>query len=76
MEGKSQPILPFDEIDTSLDDINAEKLVNILRGEDLNQSQLIIITHQKTTMEAADTLYGITMEQSGVSKIVSVKLEK
>ena len=70
------PFCLFDEIDTSLDDINAEKLVNILRGEDLNQSQLIIITHQKTTMEAADTLYGITMEQSGVSKIVSVKLEK
>jgi len=70
------PFCLFDEIDTSLDDINAEKLVNILRGEDLNQSQLIVITHQKTTMEAADTLYGITMEQSGLSKLVSVKLEK
>lgn len=70
------PFCLFDEIDTSLDDINAEKLVNILRGEDLNQSQLIIITHQKTTMEAADTLYGITMEESGISKLVSVKFEK
>ena len=70
------PFCLFDEIDTSLDDTNAEKLVNILRGEDLNQSQLIIITHQKTTMEAADSLYGITMEQSGLSKLVSVKLEK
>ena len=70
------PFCLFDEIDTSLDDTNAEKLVNILRGEDLNQSQLIVITHQKTTMEAADTLYGITMEQSGLSKLVSVKLEK
>ena len=70
------PFCLFDEIDTSLDDANAEKLINILRGEDLNQSQLIIITHQKTTMEAADTLYGITMEESGISKIVSVKLEK
>ncbi|MDD5013897.1 MAG: chromosome segregation protein SMC [Atribacterota bacterium] len=70
------PFCLFDEIDTSLDDTNAEKLVNILRGEDLNQSQLIVITHQKTTMEAADTLYGITMEQSGISKLVSVKLEK
>ncbi len=70
------PFCLFDEIDTSLDDTNAEKLVNILRGEDLNQSQLIIITHQKTTMESADTLYGITMEESGVSKLVSVKLEK
>ena len=70
------PFCLFDEIDTSLDDVNAEKLVNILKGEDLNQSQLIIITHQKTTMEAADTLYGITMEESGISKLVSVKFEK
>lgn len=70
------PFCLFDEIDTSLDDTNAEKLINILRGEDLNHSQLIIITHQKTTMEAADTLYGITMEESGISKMVSVKFEK
>ena len=70
------PFCLFDEIDTSLDEVNAEKLVNILRGEDLNKSQLILITHQKTTMEAADTLYGITMEESGISKLVSVKFEK
>jgi len=70
------PFCLFDEIDTSLDDINTGKLVNILRGEDLNHSQLIIITHQKTTMESADTLYGITMEETGISKLVSVKLEK
>ena len=70
------PFCLFDEIDTSLDDTNAGKLVNILRGDDLNQAQLIIITHQKTTMESADTLYGITMEESGVSKLVSVKLEE
>ncbi|MBA3063183.1 MAG: hypothetical protein FP833_09580, partial [Atribacteria sp.] len=70
------PFCLFDEIDTSLDEANAEKLTHILKGEDLNQSQLIIITHQKTTMEAADTLYGITMEESGISKLVSVKFEK
>ena len=70
------PFCLFDEIDTALDEVNSEKLVNILRGEDLNQSQLIIITHQKTTMEAADTLYGITMEESGISKLVSVKFQK
>ncbi|MEE8564491.1 MAG: chromosome segregation protein SMC [Atribacterota bacterium] len=70
------PFCLFDEIDTSLDDINSEKLTHILKGEDLNKSQLIIITHQKTTMEAADTLYGITMEESGISKLVSVKFEK
>ncbi|MBA7498612.1 Chromosome partition protein Smc [subsurface metagenome] len=70
------PFCLFDEIDTSLDDINAEKLTRILKGKYLNQSQLILITHQKTTMEAADTLYGITMEESGISKLVSVKFEK
>jgi len=70
------PFCFFDEIDTSLDEVNAEKLTHILKGEDLNQSQLVLITHQKTTMEAADTLYGITMEESGISKLVSVKLEK
>lgn len=70
------PFCFFDEIDTSLDEVNAERLTHILKGEDLNQSQLVLITHQKTMMEAADTLYGITMEESGISKIVSVKLEK
>jgi len=70
------PFCLFDEIDTSLDEVNAEKLTHILKGEDLNQSQLVIITHQKTMMESADTLYGITMEESGISKLVSVKLEK
>ncbi|MBU4510214.1 AAA family ATPase, partial [bacterium] len=70
------PFCLFDEIDTSLDEVNAEKLTHILKGEDLNQSQLILITHQKITMEAADTLYGITMEESGISKLVSVRFEK
>ncbi|HZK40573.1 MAG TPA: chromosome segregation protein SMC [Atribacterota bacterium] len=70
------PFCFFDEIDTSLDEVNAERLTHILKGEDLNQSQLVLITHQKTMMESADTLYGITMEESGISKIVSVKLEK
>lgn len=70
------PFCLFDEIDTSLDDTNTGKLVNILRGEDLNHSQLIVITHQKTMMESADTLYGITMEETGISKLVSVKLKK
>ena len=53
-----------------------QSLFYLISQEDLNQSQLIVITHQKATMEAADTLYGITMEESGISKLVSVKFEK
>ncbi len=65
----------MDEIDTSLDD------TNIFRFNDLLQiigdkSQIIMITHNKRTMEFADTLFGITMEKKGVSKIVSVNLRK
>lgn len=69
------PFCFFDEIDSALDEVNAEKLAILLKGEELNQSQLIIITHQKSTMESADTLYGITMEESGISKLVSVKFQ-
>ena len=69
------PFCFFDEIDTALDEVNAEKLAFMLKGEELNQSQLIIITHQKSTMESADTLYGITMEESGISKLVSIKFQ-
>jgi chromosome segregation protein len=70
------PFCLFDEIDTALDETNADKLSMILKGKDLNKSQLIVITHQKSTMEAADTLCGITMQDSGISKLVSVKLTK
>ncbi|MEN3189913.1 MAG: chromosome segregation protein SMC [Atribacterota bacterium] len=70
------PFCFFDEIDTALDEINTERFSSLLKGEELGKSQLVIITHQKTTMEAADTLYGITMEDSGISKLVSVKFSK
>ena len=70
------PFCLFDEIDTALDETNADKLSMILKGKDLSKSQLIVITHQKSTMEAADTLCGITMQDSGISKLVSVKLTK
>jgi len=70
------PFCFFDEIDTALDETNAEKLSTILKGDDLKKSQLLVITHQKSTMEAADTLCGITMQDAGISKLVSVKLTK
>ena len=68
------PFCFFDEIDTALDEVNAERLSTWLKKEELGKSQLIIITHQKSTIEAADSLYGVTMEDSGISKVVSVKL--
>ncbi|MEA1939515.1 MAG: chromosome segregation protein SMC [Candidatus Caldatribacteriota bacterium] len=67
------PFCFFDEIDTALDESNAERLSSILKEEGLKKAQLIIITHQKSTMEAADALCGITMQESGISKLVSVK---
>lgn len=68
------PFCLFDEVEAALDDANVEAF-----GKYLNKyhdsTQFIIITHKKKTMEYADLLYGITMQESGVSKIVSVKLE-
>jgi len=65
----------LDEIDAPLDDVNIYRFNNLLKliGE---KSQIIMITHNKKSMEFADTLFGITMEQKGVSKVVSVDLKK
>lgn len=65
----------MDEIDASLDDTNVFRFNDLLRliGD---KSQIIMITHNKSTMEFADTLFGITMEKKGISKIVSVNLQK
>jgi chromosome segregation protein len=68
------PFCLFDEIDSALDESNAIRLANFLRNEDLKDAQIIIITHQRGVMESADALYGITMEGSGISKLMSVKI--
>lgn len=68
------PFCLFDEVEAALDDANVEAFGKYL-DKYRNNTQFIIITHKKKTMEYADVLYGITMQESGVSKIVSVKLE-
>lgn len=63
----------FDEVDANLDEANVERFARFLR-ELSSRAQFLVVTHQKGTMEAADVLYGVTMEESGVSKIVSLRL--
>lgn len=73
---KSRPI-PFcilDEVEAALDEVNVDSFGQYLIGLK-KKTQFILITHKKKTMEYADILYGITMQESGVSKLVSVKLE-
>ncbi len=70
---KKIPFCLFDEVEAALDENNVDK-VGAYFKKYIGKTQLIIITHKKKTMEYANTLYGITMQESGVSKLVSVKL--
>jgi chromosome segregation protein len=70
---KPSPFCLLDEIDAPLDDANVGRFVQMLRGM-LDRTQFILITHNRRTMEIANRLYGVTMEEPGVSKLISVQL--
>lgn len=70
---KPSPFCVLDEIEAALDDANVDRFAEYLRGYAIN-TQFIVITHRKRTMESADILYGVTMDESSVSKMVSMKL--
>ena len=71
---RPSPFCVLDEVDAALDEANVDRFVSVLR-DCLGSTQCIVVTHSKKTMAAATTLYGVTMEESGVSKRVSVRFE-
>lgn len=71
---KPTPFCILDEIEAALDDVNVYRFADFIKEYAAN-SQFVVITHRKGTMEVADTLYGVTMEEYGISKVLSVKLE-
>lgn len=71
---RPSPFCLLDEVDAALDEANTARLAGVIR-EFLDRSQFIVITHKKRTMAAADVLYGITMQESGISKQVTVRFE-
>lgn len=70
---KPSPVCVLDEIDAPLDDVNIGRFTDMVK-EMVNRSQFLVITHNKRTMESANNLYGVTMEEPGVSKVVAVRV--
>jgi chromosome segregation protein len=71
---KPSPFCILDEVDAALDEANTSRLAGVL-GEFLDQSQFIVVTHKKRTMAAADRLWGVTMQESGVSRLLPMRFE-
>jgi chromosome segregation protein len=72
-KARPSPFYVMDEVEAALDDTNLQRLIRIF--EELRESsQLIVITHQKRTMEVADALYGVSMRGDGITTVISQKL--
>ena len=67
------PFYILDEVEAALDDLNIDRFLTLLRRY-ADRAQFIVVTHQKRTMDAADSLYGVSMGDDGVSKVVSRKM--
>ena len=72
LKTKPTPFCILDEVEASLDEVNIERFARYLR--DFKEIQFALVTHQKATMEYADVLYGVTMPERGISKVISLKL--
>jgi len=72
---KPSPFCILDEVDASLDDINVDRYNAVIK-EFSEKTQFLVVTHNKRTMEMADVLYGVTMEEYGISKIISMRISK
>ncbi|MEL6894630.1 MAG: chromosome segregation protein SMC, partial [Planctomycetota bacterium] len=71
---RPSPFCVLDEVDAPFDEANIGRFVTVLR-EFLDQTKFVVVTHSKKTMTAANTLYGVTMQESGISKKVAVRFE-
>ena len=71
---KPSPFCFLDEVDAPLDDANIDRFIEIVK-EMSEHSQFVLVTHNKKSMQAAEILYGITMAEPGVSKVVSVRMQ-
>jgi chromosome segregation protein len=74
-KARPSPFYVLDEVEAALDDTNLGRLIEIL-AELRSESQLLIVTHQKRTMEIADALYGVSMRNDGVTQVISQRLRE